>query len=57
MVKSNKLCYISNMNSYSANALRKKKVVLHCADIEIAPKYINSKAQNSTYRRTILHKF
>lgn len=22
MVKSNKLCYISNMNSYSANALR-----------------------------------
>lgn len=54
MAKLNKLYYISNMNSYSANALRKKKVVLHCADIEIAPKYINNKAQNSIYRRTIL---
>lgn len=54
MAKLNKLYYISNMNSYSANALRKKKVVLHCADVEIAPKYINNKAQNSIYRRTIL---
>lgn len=55
MRKSNKLWYIATMNSYSANALKKKKNrYFACADKEIAPRYISekNKGQSSMYRTT-----